>query len=252
MRQAGRQADRVMKRPSVRYSGNWLLGRRAAFSREIVCKTRPPTASHPLPANQSTETTGDTTMALALVVVRAEIQIAGLERHFNCVHRVVMICTACVHSVVTICTACAHTLAINFEHCPDEQPVFCQATLTDWLVCVLWAATGTLAHWHTQRTVCHRPQKLMTILTWGEHRKMYKVRRSGVMEHGYWTIASQMVGLCTTELNGAAVFVCFVWIWEQTAIISLYNINWLVFITDTECVYCAVRTGYLNFSPCER
>ena len=27
---------------------------------------------------------------------------------------------------------------------------------------------------------------------------------------------------------------CFVWISEQTAIISLYNINWLVFITETE------------------
>ena len=33
-----------------------------------------------------------------------------------------------------------------------------------------------------------------------------------------------------------------VWISEQTAIISLYNINWLVCITETECVYCAVRT----------
>ena len=43
-----------------------------------------------------------------------------------------------------------------------------------------------------------------------------------------------------------SVFMCFVWIWEQTAITSLYNINWLVFITETECVYCAVRTGYLN------
>ena len=29
---------------------------------------------------------------------------------------------------------------------------------------------------------------------------------------------------------------CFVWIWEQTAIISLYSINWLVFITETECL----------------
>jgi hypothetical protein len=38
---------------------------------------------------------------------------------------------------------------------------------------------------------------------------------------------------------------CFVWVWEQTAIISLYNINWLVCITETECVYCAVRTGSL-------
>ena len=37
----------------------------------------------------------------------------------------------------------------------------------------------------------------------------------------------------------------FVCIWEQTAIISLYSINWLVFITETECVYCSVRTGSL-------
>jgi hypothetical protein len=28
---------------------------------------------------------------------------------------------------------------------------------------------------------------------------------------------------------------------RKTAIISLYSINWLVFITETECVYCAVR-----------
>ena len=41
------------------------------------------------------------------------------------------------------------------------------------------------------------------------------------------------------------VFVSFVWIWEQTAITSLYSNNWLVFITETECVYCAVRTGSL-------
>ena len=44
-----------------------------------------------------------------------------------------------------------------------------------------------------------------------------------------------------------SVFMCFVWIWEQTAIISLYSINWLVFITKTECVYCAVRTGFTCF-----
>jgi hypothetical protein len=38
---------------------------------------------------------------------------------------------------------------------------------------------------------------------------------------------------------------CFVLIWKQRAIISLHNINWLVFITKTACVYCAVRTEYL-------
>jgi len=42
-----------------------------------------------------------------------------------------------------------------------------------------------------------------------------------------------------------SVFMCFVWICEQTAIISLYSINWLVCITETESVYCAVRTGSL-------
>jgi len=41
-----------------------------------------------------------------------------------------------------------------------------------------------------------------------------------------------------------SVFMCFVWIWEQTATISLYNIKWLVFITETECVYCAVRSTF--------
>ena len=28
------------------------------------------------------------------------------------------------------------------------------------------------------------------------------------------------------------IVVCFVWISEQTAIISLYSINWLVFVTE--------------------
>ena len=43
-----------------------------------------------------------------------------------------------------------------------------------------------------------------------------------------------------------SVSMCFVWISEQTAIISLYSINRLVCITETESVYCAVRTVTLN------
>ena len=35
-------------------------------------------------------------------------------------------------------------------------------------------------------------------------------------------------------------------VFQQTMIISLYNINWLVYITEMECVYCAVRSGSLN------
>ena len=37
---------------------------------------------------------------------------------------------------------------------------------------------------------------------------------------------------------------CLVCISEQTAIISLYNIY--IFITETECVYCVVRTESLH------
>jgi len=36
---------------------------------------------------------------------------------------------------------------------------------------------------------------------------------------------------------------------KQTAIISLYRINWLVFITETVCVYCAARTKCLYIIP---
>ena len=38
-----------------------------------------------------------------------------------------------------------------------------------------------------------------------------------------------------------SVVMCSVWISEQTAIISLYRINWLVCINQMQCVYCAVR-----------
>jgi len=34
----------------------------------------------------------------------------------------------------------------------------------------------------------------------------------------------------------------------RTTIISLYNINWLVFITEVEGDYCAVCTGSWNVS----
>ena len=64
------------------------------------------------------------------------------------------------------------------------------------------------------------------------------------------TLQSPVVTICTTSLtfNNStfcphSVFMCFVWIWEQTAIIFLYNINWLVIATQSKCVHCAVRTA---------
>jgi hypothetical protein len=50
------------------------------------------------------------------------------------------------------------------------------------------------------------------------------------------TFYSPAVTICTASLtfNNStfcphSVYMCFVWIWEQTAIISLYSIDWLVF-----------------------
>ena len=39
---------------------------------------------------------------------------------------------------------------------------------------------------------------------------------------------------------------CFIGILEQTAIISLHGINWSIFVTEKESVYCAVRAESLN------
>ena len=53
------------------------------------------------------------------------------------------------------------------------------------------------------------------------------------------TLCSPVVTICTVSLTFKnstfcphTVFMCFVWISEQTAIISLYSIHWLVFITE--------------------
>ena len=46
------------------------------------------------------------------------------------------------------------------------------------------------------------------------------------------------------------VFMCFVFIWEQTSTCATYSTNWLVFITEMKSVYCAVRTGSLNKAVC--
>jgi len=59
------------------------------------------------------------------------------------------------------------------------------------------------------------------------------------------TIRTTSLTLNTSTFCPHNVFMCFMWISEQTAIISVYNINWLVFITETECVYCAVRAVIL-------
>jgi len=74
---------------------------------------------------------------------------------------------------------------------------------------------------------------------------LYVPHSGHYMYHTVVTIGTTSLTFNSSMFCPHTVFVCFVWISEQTAIISLYNINWLVFVTEMECVYCAVRTGSL-------
>jgi len=57
--------------------------------------------------------------------------------------------------------------------------------------------------------------------------------------------------LSSTAVRSAhTVFVCFLFLWEQTATCATYSINWLVFITEMKNVYSTVGTGALNKAVC--
>jgi hypothetical protein len=62
--------------------------------------------------------------------------------------------------------------------------------------------------------------------------------------NNYWDVLSGLT-FSNSTFCPLSVFMCFVWISVQTAIISLCSNNWLVCITETESIYCAVRTGFL-------
>jgi len=56
--------------------------------------------------------------------------------------------------------------------------------------------------------------------------------------------------ISTTVRSAHTVFMCFVFIWEETATCATYYMNWLVFMTEMKSVYSAVRTGVLNKAVC--
>jgi len=62
----------------------------------------------------------------------------------------------------------------------------------------------------------------------------------------HWSRDAPTVQHSTTVRSAHTVFMCFVFIWEQTATCVTYSLNWLVFVTEMKSVYSAVRTGSLN------
>ena len=133
-------------------------------------------------------------------------------------------------------TFCPHTVFMYFLWISEQTAIISLYNI-NWLVFIT----------ETECVYCAvRTEPLVTVVTICTAQWSLYVPHSG--HYMYRTV----VTICTTSLTFTnstfcphSVVMCFVWISEQTAIISLYNINWLVCITETECVYCAVRTGSL-------
>ena len=70
------------------------------------------------------------------------------------------------------------------------------------------------------------------------------------MESVYCAVWTGHLTFSNSTFCPHSVFMCFVWIWEQTATCATYSINWLVFIIEMKSVYSAVRTGALNKAVC--
>ena len=127
----------------------------------------------------------------------------------HCMYRtVVTVCTAqwsLYRTVVTICTAQWSLYVPHSGHCMYR-----------------WVVTIRTAEW-----------------------SLYVPHSGHYMYHTVVTICTTSLTFNNSTSYPHSVFMCFMWISEQTAIISLYNINWLVFVTQMKIVYCAVRTGSL-------
>ena len=74
---------------------------------------------------------------------------------------------------------------------------------------------------------------------------VYAPEEKGVKSSCILTRQNPVFTICTTSWTcnissfcPHTVFtsMCFVWIWEPIAIISIYSINWPVFVTETECL----------------
>ena len=82
-----------------------------------------------------------------------------------------------------------------------------------------------------------------------EMKSVYSAVRRGSLNKAVCA-SSLKVNIATTVCSAHTVFMCFVFIWEQTATCATYSINWLVFINEMKSVYNAVRTGSLNKAVC--
>ena len=101
--------------------------------------------------------------------------------------------------------------------------------------------------WEQTATCATYSINLLGFIT--EMKSVYSTVRTGSLNKAVCA-SSLKVNIATTVSSAHTVFMCFVFIWEQTATCATYSIKRLVFITEMKSVYSAVRTGYLNKAVC--
>jgi len=101
--------------------------------------------------------------------------------------------------------------------------------------------------WEQTATCATYSIKWLVFIT--EMKSVYSAVRTGCLNKA--VCASFLkVNIATIVRSAHTVFMCFVFIWEQTTTCATYSIKWLVFITEMKSVYSAVRTGCLNKVVC--
>jgi len=140
----------------------------------------------------------------------------------------------------------------------SEQTAIISLYSINWLLCItetecVYCAVRTEHLTVTNSTFC--PHSVFTCFVWIWEQtaiiSLYSINWLVCItetECVYCAVRTEHLTVTNSTFRPHSVFTCFVWIWEQTAIISLYSINWLVCITETECVYCAVRTEHLTLT----
>ena len=158
--------------------------------------------------------------------------------------------------VFTICTTnltfknstfCPHSLFLSCVNLRTKQPLFPYTILTDWFnvrVSTLYSPVVTICTtsltFHISTFCSH---SLFMCLAW-IWEKTAIISLYNITDWFYnrdWILNSAVVTICTTSLTfnistfcPHSVFLCLAWISKLRAIIPLYNLNWLVFITEIE------------------
>jgi len=139
-----------------------------------------------------------------------------------------------------------------------EQTAIISLYSVNWLVCItetecVYCAVRTEHVTFSNCTFCPHSVFMCFVWIWGQTAIIFLYSINWLVcitetECVYCAVQTEHLTFNNSTFCPHSVFMCFVWIWERTAIMSLYSINWLICITETECVYCAVRTEHVTFS----